>query len=279
MADNPFNGMALPKWIQSVFITRGKQGGWTAWKAEKRSWMKLVSNSSQGLGTIDGFKSGWTVENMYREGDGGVIAAAPSIQSCDISTTGTAGSMRRAKVTFKVYSTKQLKDAQKSFFIPGMSVSILWGWNMESSGKSVSSSPKVSGRSLHTIQTAINKWSKKEKGSCDGLVGLVSEFDWSKSAGGGADGKGYDCSITLESPAKTFMSGEVKIATPKNCGCQSGGDTNSAPKGGWVKQALKNQAEAYMRAKGPGATWSDSSGNKMGTSVKYDQEYDSDKDI
>tara|TARA_R100000322_G_scaffold133449_1_gene89472 strand:- start:2229 stop:3062 length:834 start_codon:yes stop_codon:yes gene_type:complete len=275
---NPFNGIALPDWLKDVFITRGKQGGWTKWKAEKRSWMKLISNSSAGLGEISGESNSWTPENMYREVDG-IIAAAPSLESLEITTTGTAGSMRRAKVKFKVYNTQQLRQAQQAFFIPGMSAVILWGWNMQSSGKSVSSSPDVSGTSLHTIQAKIKKWVVKSNGSCDGLVGLISEFDWSKSAGGGADGKGYDCTITMESPAKTFVAGEIKLPTPKSCGCQSGGESNSSPKGGWVKQALKNQAEAFMRSKGPGKVWKDSDGNKVGTSIKYDQEYDEDKDI
>ena len=278
---NPFNGSALPKWLQNIFITRGKQGGWTKWKSEKRSWMKLISNSSNGMGKIHGEVNSWTPENMYRAdlNQGGIIAAAPSLESCEISTTGTAGSMRRAKVKFKVYSTSQLREAQQAFFIPGMSVIILWGWNMKSDGSTVDSSPKVTGTSLHTIQNKIKKWREKNKGSVDGMVGLISEFDWSKTTGGGADGKGYDCSITLESPAKTFVSGEVKLPSPKKCGCQSGGETNSTPKGGWVKQALKNQAEGFMRSLGPGEVWTDSNGNKLGTSVKYDQEYQEGKDI
>ena len=102
-------------------------------------WMKLISNSSAGLGEISGESNSWTPENMYREVDG-IIAAAPSLESLEITTTGTAGSMRRAKVKFKVYNTQQLRQAQQAFFIPGMSAVILWGWNMQSSGKSVSSS-------------------------------------------------------------------------------------------------------------------------------------------
>ena len=42
---------------------------------------------------------------------------------------------------------------------------------------------------------------------------------------------------------------------------------------------LKNQAEAYMKSLGEGSTWTNKAGIKVGCSVKYDQEYDPNKEV
>tara|TARA_R100000908_G_scaffold3394_1_gene1777 strand:- start:4849 stop:5694 length:846 start_codon:yes stop_codon:yes gene_type:complete len=275
MAINLFNGSILSKKVREIFGQRSKNSGAHPWMQEKRAWMRLHSNSSKGM-TISGESSTWNQAGMYKEDSTGRITAAPTIESISIKTTGTAGSMRKADVKFKVYSYDQLKQVQTAFFIPGMSAVITWGWNMKSDGSPINPSAGVDNESsLRGITKKIKKWVERNDGNCDGMGGLISDFGWSKATGGGADSSGFDCSITLESPAKTYMTGPVNIPTCKACGCPAQGEDGGAKAaGGWVKQALKDQAESEMSVEGgEGSQWTAPNGAVMGFSIKFDQEY------
>ena len=275
MGINLFNGGALTSKNIKIFESRAKRADSHAWKNERRSWMKMTSNSSSPM-TLNGSSTTWNQAGMYKEDSGGRITAAPTIESIDVKTTGTAGSMRRCTVKFKVHSYEQLKQAQKAFFIPGMSAVVTWGWNMKNDGSPINPDAGVGSKtSLRTITQGIAKWVGKNDGNTDGLGGLISDFNWSKASGGGADSKGFDCSIQLESPSKTYMQGPIQIPSCKGCGCPAQGEDGGAKaSGGWVKQAIKDQAESEMSVEGAeGAVWKSSSGAIMGFSIKFDQEY------
>jgi hypothetical protein len=285
---NPFNGAGLDSENKKYLKQRADAKQGHAWKHEKRTFMQLYSNAREGgkvIGAdINNKSSRWNLSSMYKTGtfieeEGGQIAAAPAIQSITITTTGTAGSMRKAEVKFKVYSYIQLKAAQKAFFVPGMSAVVLWGWNIKQDGTPVNPNIDIwkNGKSLLGVTRAIHSWQKANDGCVDGLGGLISDFGWSKTQGAGADSKGFDCNITLESPSKTYMAGTCQAPSNLACGCpNSSEDSSKKARGGWVKQCLKDQAESEMGQKSMvGKVWK-VGGKMLGVSVKFDQDYQSD---
>jgi murein DD-endopeptidase MepM/ murein hydrolase activator NlpD len=234
---------------------------------------------------ISGDSDFWHREGMYEE-DSGQITARPTLESIKISTTGTAGTMRKAEITFKVYSFRQLQDAQLSFFIPGVSCTVLWGWTITQDGTPVNTNPDLGIKDgdveVHNIYEKLSTWTSDNAGCVDGMVGVISNFEWSRAAdGGAASGTAIECNITVESPAKAFLEQSASPPTGKDCGCTEGGEDNDAEedkvKGGWVKQAIKDQAKFSMDQLGSGTLWKN--GDKiLGVSFSFDQKHEKDPD-
>tara|TARA_R110001592_G_scaffold146929_1_gene371188 strand:+ start:1477 stop:2334 length:858 start_codon:yes stop_codon:yes gene_type:complete len=256
------------------------------WRHEKRTWMRLMTNAQvkgkMGL-TIDNNTSFWSRKGMYEE-TSGKISAVPAIQKISISTTGTAGTMRKAEISFKVYSYNQLKAAQLAYFIPGISVIAMWGWTIKQDGGPVNTKIKSlqESSSLTEVYQKFESWVAQNDGCVDGICGLVSDFNWSKSLSGGADSQGFDCSITVESPSKGFLEQPADPPSGKLCGCPEGSEDEGDDKetaGGWVKQALKDQAESELSQDDMlGKLWKSSSGVVMGTAIEFDADYKGDDD-
>ena len=87
-------------------------------------------------------------------------------------------------------------------------------------------------------------------------------------------------SKVLESPAKGFLEQPSDPPSAKKCGCAEGSEDEGESRetgGGWVKQALKDQAESEMGNMDPGTLWK-SGRVVMGTSVSFDSDYQGDDD-
>ena len=113
-----FKGTKLEGSTLGYLKTRKNAKLSSKWRHEKRPWMKLLTNArvaGKAPLAINNPHKTWNVKGMYHEESSGRISARPTVESIVISTTGTAGSMRKAEVKFKVYSYKQLRAAP----IPG----------------------------------------------------------------------------------------------------------------------------------------------------------------
>ena len=280
-----FKGTKLEGSTLGYLKTRKNAKLSSKWRHEKRPWMKLLTNArvaGKAPLAINNPHKTWNVKGMYHEESSGRISARPTVESIVISTTGTAGSMRKAEVKFKVYSYKQLRAAQLAFFIPGMSAIAAWGWTITQSGGAVSTNTKKieTAKSITDAYKEIISWTKKNKGCADAIVGQISDFNWTKSPGKGSDSKAFDCSITIESPTKAYLEQPCDPACGKNCGCPEGSEDEGISRevaGGWVKQCLKDQAESEMGANGmEGELWKNGAGVLLGTSVSFDSDYQGD---
>jgi hypothetical protein len=282
---NWFNGSILDSQTSGWLEERRKSSQASIWKQEKRSWITLQSGAREDGNTIgadiNAKSTKWNLKGIYKAGtftedNTGTISAAPSVTGVTSTTTGTAGSMRKAEVKFKVYSYAQLKKAQKAFFVPGMSAAVLWGWNIKQDGTPVNPNIVVyEKKSIADITMKIHRWRKKNDGCTDGMCGVISDFKWSKTQGAGADSKGFDCSITIDSVSKSYVSGPVTVPTEMQCGCPpSSEDNESKARGGWIRQALKTQAESEMSQEEMiGKVWKNDKGVIMGVSANFDQDY------
>ncbi len=147
----------------------------------------ITNNSAYGLGGVEQFG--------YRP--------MPGIISATIEHAGTAGSLRIANIKFKVWNINQLNAIDLLYFRLGYSCLLEWGHTsyLDNNGKLVSLGPEINpldvfGNDLYKtkegIIRGISDKRKKSFGNCDGLYGLISNYEWSQAGDGS-----YDCSIKL----------------------------------------------------------------------------------
>lgn len=256
-----YNGGPLPGGIASEIHARGAASPASAWKVNKRPWIKLVSNSSAGM-TIFNPTGTWTVGGMHETS--GRIVPKPTCTGVEISSTGTTGAMRKGTIKYKVFSISQLKQARNAFMIPGMTAVCTWGWNIKSDGSGIIHFPGNLGKSMAAASNAILDWSSGNNYCTDGIFGLISDFEWSFNDSDGS----FDCSVTMESAARAYASTDIHVASKQTCGCKNDEDTEKAEGvGGWVKQALKNIAEQEIEK---GEAWSPD--GFCGTAIALDED-------
>lgn len=155
----------------------------------------------QGIGANGAYGLGGTDELGYRP--------MPGLVSVQIETTGRLGSLRQATINFKVWNMNQLNIIEALYFRLGYSMLLEWGHTQYFSNKDSNNNdipggifvsngiygidnPFSSGRTKEIIQQDIARKVRKTSGNYDGMLGIVSNFNWSFNQEGG-----YDCNIRL----------------------------------------------------------------------------------
>lgn len=155
----------------------------------------------QGIGANGAYGLGGTDELGYRP--------MPGLVSVQVETLGRLGSLRQATINFKVWNMNQLNIIEALYFRLGYSMLLEWGHtqyfsNKDSNGNDIPGgifvpngiygidNPFSSGKTKEIIQQDIARKAKKTSGNYDGMLGLVSNFNWSFNQEGG-----YDCNIRL----------------------------------------------------------------------------------
>lgn len=239
-------GIPMPTAIVDEINARGTKTGASDWKVKKKAWIKLDSGSSSPY-SIGGYEKR-SKSDFYEEASSGRLVAKPTINSADINTTGTNGSMRKGTVKFTVYSMSQLKAVQKSYFIPGLSCLVQWGWNIKSDGKAVSRIDLSTIKSFSSGQQKVQKHIKAQKGCMDAMFGVISDFNWSFDP----SSKSYSCEITLDSPGKAYISGPIDVANKGAAGCANKEDDDKGEgTGNAMKVMLKDVAEKNIEENKP----------------------------
>jgi GH24 family phage-related lysozyme (muramidase) len=151
-------------------------------------------------------RKGLGVEGAY--GLGGIYELGyrpmPGLTSVTVDTKGTLGSLREATINFKVWNMNQLNVIEALYFRLGYSMLLEWGHtqfftnvNEQGTGGTFNSNsyginPFIPGLRKENIQQQINKQGYSLSGNYDGMLGIVSNFQWSFNQEGG-----YDCSVRL----------------------------------------------------------------------------------
>ena len=149
----------------------------------------------QGIGIEGAYGLGGTEELGYRP--------MPGLTSVTVETAGRLGSLRTATINFKVWNMNQLNVIEALYFRLGYSMLLEWGHtqyykNNSTGGEFVRSDiygiedPFKAGVRKEAIQQAIARKSRATSGNYDGMLGIVSNFNWSFNQEGG-----YDCSVKL----------------------------------------------------------------------------------
>ena len=155
----------------------------------------------KGLGLNGAYGLGGTEELGYRP--------MPGLVSVQVETTGRLGSLRQATISFKVWNMNQLNVIEALYFRLGYSMLLEWGHSQYFSNKDSNNSeiptgifvsndiygidnPFSEGRTKETVQQDIARKSKRTSGNYDGMLGIVSNFNWAFNQEGG-----YDCTVRL----------------------------------------------------------------------------------
>lgn len=149
-------------------------------------------NLRSGIGPDGAYGLGGTEELGYRP--------MPGLTGVTIETTGRLGSLRQANIQFKVWNMNQLNVIEALYFRLGYSMLIEWGHTQYFDNNSAFQSkeiygiddPFISGKRKEQIQQDIAKKSKQTFGNYDGMLGIVSNFNWSMNQDGG-----FDCTVKL----------------------------------------------------------------------------------
>lgn len=126
----------------------------------------------------------------------------PGITSATIQHAGAAGSLRYADIKIKAWNRNQLDILDTLYFRLGYSCLIEWGHTsyLDNNGNLVSLINPLDifddqNKELKTkegVLRGINQKKKETKGNYDGMLGTISNYEWSQSPDGG-----YDCTVKL----------------------------------------------------------------------------------
>ena len=149
-----------------------------------------------GVGPDGAYGLGGTEELGYRP--------MPGLTSVNIDTKGALGSLREATIQFKVWNMNQLDIVEALYFRLGYSMLLEWGHNQfytnvnkEGSGGTFTTNtyginPFQGNLRKEKVQQQIAQRSYALSGNYDGMLGVVTNFQWSFNQTGG-----YDCTLRL----------------------------------------------------------------------------------
>lgn len=180
-----------------------------------RNWILEAGTSIQDGNGID-LRKGIGVGD-YAYGLGGTrelgYRPMPGLTSIQVETLGRLGSLRQATISFKVWNINQLNVVEALYFRLGYSMLLEWGHtqyfsNIDTTrgefkpeGIFVSKEiygigdPFAEGRRKLEIQQEIARKARDTSGNYDGMLGIVSNFNWAFNQEGG-----YDCTVRIIGP-------------------------------------------------------------------------------
>lgn len=149
-------------------------------------------NLRQGIGTDGAYGLGGIQELGYRP--------MPGLTSMVIETTGRLGSLRQATINFKVWNIDQLNVIEALYFRLGYSMLIEWGHTQYYNNDGTFEKGLIYGiedpfrkeLSKENVILAVNKKTRETSGNYGGMLGIVSNFNWSFNQEGG-----YDCTVRV----------------------------------------------------------------------------------
>lgn len=165
----------------------------------------------------------------------------PGITSLQVSNKGDLGTIRRASFNIKAHSLPDLEAIEMMYMIPGMSVLIEFGWyHSQLFQNPIALDDLVTGnlttrkdigeeilRKTFDVDDLLNfndplntnnQWNNVKSGIYDGLLGVVTKFNWTNASDGT-----YDCRIDIIAPGSlatgiptdTFLLGATQKADLK----------------------------------------------------------------
>ena len=184
----------------------------------------LKSSNSSVDGIYRGYNTGWKGSPAV-----GVLSnPIPGITELSVSNKGDLGTIRRASFRIKVYNLDDLEAIEMMYMVPGMSVLVEWGWfhptkyidpidlELIQNGQALSNTNLINTEilrksfgvengdvgdptPLYNLEAQAQQSSDgilgPDAGLYDGMLGVVTKFNWSNDGAGG-----YDCAVDIISP-------------------------------------------------------------------------------
>ena len=197
------------------------------WTHGRMPWIKLTSNvkvnGDQKLREEHQLFSSKlnTLETSYQLDNRG--EPRPGITSLTIKDQGTAGALRKATVSFQVWSLEQLKIYEPLYMTLGTYCVLEWGWSTRSDGTRITEKFSFADMlgSLCDFTEKLKAYQVSSHFNYDGMKGKVTNFGWSLN-----DNGGFDCEVTLTSMGAVLMSLPLSTSSKSN-NCSDSDDANS----------------------------------------------------
>jgi len=168
-----FDLKPVPPSTRAELASRAGNGG-LGWNATKFPWVHLQSMSSKGAYKIlSSYTQGPITGTLYESN----TRLKPVITSVKVKKQGELGTTRKFTVTILAFTDEQLGELQQSYFIPGMTVRVQFGWSRSADGQPA---PAPYEDSTVSEPIAACQMLAKAQASAvyEGLQGLVSNFSY-----------------------------------------------------------------------------------------------------
>lgn len=189
--------------VTTFYKNLGLPAGYSKADELAKNWILSAGTSVADGAGID-LRSGIGPEGAY--GLGGIeemgYRPMPGLTSITVDSQGTMGSLRMATISFKVWNMTQLNVMEALYFRLGYSMLLEWGHTQFYSNKGLNGNGTFTTSAYgidpfldmrkEIIQQKVAKQSKEVSGNYEGMLGVVSNFEWSFNQDGG-----YDCTVKL----------------------------------------------------------------------------------
>ncbi len=162
-----------------------KQRATTAYKqfnTSRMPWayvMSLASTGPKPLTIFRTFNSAYDVNATLRP--------KTLLQEIAVSSFGELGTLRKCVINMIVFTDSELDEIAKSYFIPNMSVRVLFGWSLDANGRKAPNpftEPLPDDEASNRIKDLVNEYP-----NMDGIQGRVSTWNFSLTEDGAWDVK------------------------------------------------------------------------------------------
>ena len=184
------------------------QGGtYLAQQWALRAEQRAEDNLKYGVNNVTGaYGSGGIGEIGYRP--------MPGIQSITVESQPPLGAVNSATVKIKAWNLNQLSMLDILYFRLGFSMLLEWGHSIfvGNDGKLINGATPIDAFQSVTKEDVLKQLAKKRKAyshNYDGMLGLVTNYDWTQNPDGS-----YDCTLRLSGIGSIIES--LKINTQDN---------------------------------------------------------------
>jgi len=180
------------------------------WHASKVAWVHIMSFAS----TCDTYGEGMLVSNSSNKDNyiAGYERPKPGIKSVKVTKQGELGTTRKCSLELQAWNDAQLNAIAKCYFLPGMSVRVQFGWNIDAAGANTNG-PFTALYTDSQANCKIFAWTEQRTPNFDGFQGKITNYSYSLNSDGGWD-------ITLEIVSAANLMAETKIeSTTNKCEC------------------------------------------------------------
>lgn len=179
------------------------------WVAQRVPWVRMTSmarvddknapcifaNTLTTEGTNESISFPYTTDNLPLSG----------ITSVKVQKLGELGTTRKAIIELMIFKDEDLQRVEQSYFIPGMSVRVEWGWSINASdGDQIFYVPLTIVNDVDANKEILRL--VKQNPNYDGFQGLVTNFEMDFDA----NLRGWKCTLEIISATSTGLTMSVK---------------------------------------------------------------------
>jgi len=136
----------------------------------------------------------------------------PNVTSLEVTNKGSWGAVREATIKYTVWSLEQLNAIEKLYMTLGIHCAVEWGWSigLNPDGGLLDVIPpndlyNFNGDPYDFFRETLPKLRENNNGCYDGMLGIITNFEWSLN-----DAGGFECSTTVASMGSTILAADVK---------------------------------------------------------------------